>query len=85
MKKRQLSILRLIMFIIVFSINILFIISIFQTNSLKNNHPDIWIKIFLIWLLVSNTILHKLLNQYKTKSDFHYVDTLYRMNKGKKK
>ena len=78
---KKVNIIKLILFIIIFSITILFIIALFKTEIIPNTFPEIFIKIFLVWLAISNSILHGSFSQLKTKTNFHYVDTLYRIGK----
>lgn len=84
MKNKKSSIIRLVLFIILMTINIMFVIALFTTNTISNSHPDIWIKIFLVWLMISNTILHGEFSKLKLKTNFHYIDSLYRLKKKEK-
>lgn len=84
-KHRKASIIKIVLFAILMFINIMFIIALFTTETLSNNHPDIWIKIFLVWLMLSNMVLHGSFTKLKIKTEFHYVDSIYRIQKEKEK
>ncbi len=58
-----------------------FIYVLFTTNNLEWDFEGIVLRVMALWILFSVHLAHSKLNQIKIKSDFNYVDILYRLKK----
>ncbi len=73
------------MSIILLGIYIMFLAVLTLTKIIPNTYPGIILKIFFLWLMLSNIVLHAEFAKLKTKTEFHYIDSIYRIKKLKEK
>jgi len=71
--------------LLIIILTLFFVYIIFTTKLLLWDIEGWTIRLMILWMLFSINFVHSRLNKMKTKYDFNYIDTLYRLKKIKEK